>query len=114
MPPRDWKLRIEDIQESIDKIFRYTEGMDFATFARNEMVVDAVMRNFSVIGEAAGRVPEDVQMRYPDLPWEEMRAMRNVLVHQYFGADLKTIWETIRHDLPPLVPLLQRILDENA
>ena len=104
MPPRNWRLRIEDILESIGKISRYTKGMNFDTFAQNEMAIDAVVRNFSIIGEAARHVPEQIQMRCPELPWEDMCAMRNVLVHQYFGADLKTIWETIRHDFPPLTP----------
>ncbi len=113
MPTRNWKLRVEDILESINKILRYTQGMGYAVFCENEMVVDAVVRNFAIIGEAARHVPDEVQVRYSELPWADMRDMRNLLVHEYFGADLQTVWETVEHDLPPIVPLLQRILSEN-
>lgn len=112
MPPRDWRLRVEDILESIERILRYTAGMDFDAFRANEMAVDAVIRNFAVIGEAARQVPEEIQRKHSVIPWGDMRDMRNVVIHQYFGADPKTIWETIRNDLSPLVPALRRILSE--
>jgi uncharacterized protein with HEPN domain len=113
VPPRNWRLRIEDILDSIDRIQRYALGMDFASFSSNEMVIDAVVRNFAIIGEAASHVPDEWQRRYPELPWADMRDMRNVLVHEYFGADLRTIWDTVQADLPPLIPQMKRILDEN-
>lgn len=113
MPPRNWRLRIEDMLEGIEKVLRYTHGMDFDAFCANEMVVDAVVCNFAVIGEAARHVPSEVRVRYPDLPWAEMQDMRNALVHEYFGADLRTIWETLQGDLPPLIPLFSKILEEN-
>lgn len=113
MPPRDWRLRIEDILECIGKISHYTDGMGVDAFRENGLVVDAVIRNISVIGEAARHVPDDVVARHPDLPWDEMRGMRNVLVHEYFGADIDTIWETARRDLPPLVAPLKKLLDQH-
>ncbi len=114
MPPRNWQLRIEDIIECIDKISRYIQGMDMTTFLANDLVVDAVVRNISVIGEAARHVPDEIQTRYPHLPWREMRGMRNVIVHEYFGADAITIWETACRELPPLVEPLRRILHDNS
>ena len=110
MPPRHWKLRIEDILVAIERIQRYTDGMDLSSFSRDDRTVDAVVRNITVIGEAAGAVPEDVRRKYPELPWEEMRGIRNVIVHEYFGVSLPILWQTVTADLPPLIPLLKQIL----
>jgi uncharacterized protein with HEPN domain len=71
------------------------------------------IRNLSVIGEAASRVPPDVISRYPGIPWALMRGIRNVLVHEYFGVSLQVIWDTANEDLPPLAEQLRRVLDEN-
>ncbi len=110
MPPRDWKLRIKDIMDAISAILGYTEGMKYQTFAADRKTVDAVIRNLSVIGEAAGHVPDDVIPAHPDIPWRDMRDMRNFVVHEYFGISDKIIWDTIQNNLPPLIPLLKPLL----
>lgn len=110
MPPRHWKLRIEDILAAIERIQRYTDGMDLSSFSRDDRTVDAVVWNITVIGEAAGAVPEDVRRKHPELPWDEMRGIRNVIVHEYFGVSLPILWQTVTADLPPLIPLLKKIL----
>jgi uncharacterized protein with HEPN domain len=112
VPPRPWRLRIEDILEACTRIRTYTDTMDLDAFAKDQRTVDAVVRNLEIIGEAASSVPEDIQLRYGDLPWAEMRAMRNLLSHAYFLVDLDIVWKTIQDDLPQIVPALQRILDE--
>ena len=113
MPPREWRLYIEDILESISRIQRYTGGMVFNDFRVSDITVDAVVRNFIIIGEASRQVPVELEKRYPEIPWERMRGLRNVVVHQYFGMDLGIIWETALQDLPLLVPLLQKTLKES-
>ncbi|MDQ7030175.1 MAG: DUF86 domain-containing protein [Ardenticatenia bacterium] len=113
MPHRDWRLRIHDIIEAIEKILRYTEGMTFEEFARDERTVDAVIRNFTVIGEASRHIPQEIEQRYADVPWQEMRGMRHILVHEYFGVSMQILWHTIKHDLPPLLPKLRSVLKEN-
>jgi uncharacterized protein with HEPN domain len=75
--------------------------------------VDAVVRNFQVLGEAARHVPPDIQNKYPEVPWAIMQGMRNILVHDYFKVKVDIVWRTIQADLPPLVAPLQRILHEN-
>lgn len=110
MPPRGWQLRIEDILEAIGKIQRYIRGMDYEKFSEDEKSVDAVIRNFTVIGEAARRISDDYTEAHPDLPWEEMRGIRNIVVHEYFGVSLPILWETATRDLPPLVPQLEKLL----
>lgn len=110
MPPRKLELRVRDILDRISRIARYIDGMDFAGFEADDKTVDAVIRNIEVIGEAAASIPDEVQARYPDLPWPEMRAMRNILAHEYFGVSLPIVWQTVVHDLPQLVEELEKIL----
>lgn len=88
--------------------------MALGSFIKNDLVIDAVIRNLAVIGEAAAHVPNEICGRYAALPWNDMRGMRNVLVHEYFGANLKTIWDTVRHDLPPIVKPLTELLASKA
>ena len=109
---RDWKLRVEDILDCIGKIQRYTAGMTFDQFRIDQRTVDAVIRNFEIIGEAAGYIPESIQDRYPDLAWLEMRGMRNIMIHEYFGVSLSIIWRTIELDLTPMANGIKRLLDE--
>lgn len=112
MPARDWKARLQDIVEAIGKIDRYTRGMTSDAFRADEKTVDAVVRNLVVIGEASRHIREDVEQRRPEIPWDKMRGIRNVVVHECFGVDAEILWETARHDLPPLCPLLERLLRE--
>ena len=112
MSPRLWEHRITDILEAIEKIQRYVEAMAFDDFEKDSKTVDAVVRNFIIIGEAARNVPEEVVVRHPSIPWRIMGDMRNFAVHEYWGVELRTVWETIQIDLPPLVPLLRSIIHE--
>lgn len=92
MPSRDWRFRIQDILECIARIETYTAGMTYPSFSKNQLVIDAVVRNLEIIGEAASRVPVEVQQLHPALPWVEMRGIRNVLIHEYFGASVEIVW----------------------
>ena len=119
MPPRPWTFRVADIREAISRIERYTAGMSYEAFAGSEITVDAVVRNLEIIGEAASQVPPEIRGRYPGLPWDEMRGMRNVLAHVYFGVSLPIIWQTITHNIPELKSHLAALLstqqeDEHA
>ena len=111
MPPRKWRLRLQDILECISKIQQYTHGQDFEQFNTNELVVEAVTYNFAIIGEASRHVPVDMTERYPNIPWLDMRDMRNLVIHEYSAVNKHILWDTIIEDLPPLIPLLQDILD---
>lgn len=114
MSPRLWKHRIEDILEAIKKIQAYVEGMSFGQFQSDPKTVDAVIRNFIVIGEAARSVPEEIADKHPNIPWRLMGDMRNFAIHEYWGVELRTIWETIKKDLPPLIPALDVVLKEGG
>lgn len=114
MSPRDWRLRVQDILDAIAAIQSYTASMDYPAFARDRRTVDAVLRNITVIGEAASRIPEAIQVASPDIPWADMRDIRNVVVHEYFGINRQILWDTTQTDFPPLVLQLQALLDRTA
>ena len=106
MPLRSWKIRISDIIEAIENVLEYSEGMTFESFSADRKTIDAVIRNFITIGEAASHIPEDIIQMNAEIPWREMRDMRNIIVHEYFGVDNRIVWDTVQNNLPPLTPLL--------
>lgn len=111
---RRWKFRVEHILTAIEKIERYTAGMTEESFQASEITIDAVIRNFQIIGEAARNVPDEVQQAHPEVPWRLMQGMRHILVHAYDTVKLDIVWRTIQQDLPPLVEPLTRIVDSDA
>ncbi|RPI29814.1 MAG: DUF86 domain-containing protein [Acidobacteria bacterium] len=114
MPRRDWRFRIQDILDAIAAVSAYTADMDFEQFTRDRRTVDAVVRNLILIGEAARHIPDEIGAKCSTLPWSEMRAMRNLVVHQYFGVSDAIVWETVKQDLPSIVqPLLGLLMPEN-
>jgi len=89
----------------------YVAGFEYATFRADRKTVAAVERNLEIIGEAVANLPDEIVGRWPELPWHYMRGLRNLLVHEYFGVDVGILWQTIQEDLPPLKPLLQKMLE---
>ena len=88
MPPRDWAFRVQDILDAIAKIRRFTSDVDFEAFENDEELLDAVVHNLTVIGEAANHVPSDVTSRHPEIPWRQMIDLRNFSVHAYWNLAL--------------------------
>ncbi len=110
MPSREWKFRIQDIIESIEKIEQYLNGISLEMFKRNHMIVDAVVRNLEIIGEASNHIPEKIRSKYPTIPWHQMKGIRNILIHEYFGVDTETVWHSAKKHLPPLKNQLKEII----
>ena len=110
--PRDPRVYVEDIQEAIRRIGSYTSGLDFVAFAKNPMVIDAVVRNLEVLGEAAGRIPEELRAAAPEVEWRKIVALRNVLAHEYFGIHNKIVWDVIVDKLEPLEEACRQILKD--
>jgi uncharacterized protein with HEPN domain len=109
--PKDWTIRLEDMIDAAEKVSRYTQDMaDLNAFSANEVIVDAVLRNVQIIGEAARHVPDAIQAHYPDVDWSGMRGMRNILVHNYGRIELQVVWGVVQTRVPPLIPRLREIL----
>jgi len=87
--------------------------MDYETFRQDKKTLKAVLYDLAMIGEAARKLPEEIAVRYPSIPWREMGDMRNIVIHEYFGVDTKIIWGTVTVELPSLVPLLKDIIAES-
>ena len=100
--PRDARLYLDDILESITKIRDYTDGMDFDAFTKDPKTQDAVVRNLEIIGEAAGRLPEKIRNTAPEIEWRKIVALRNILAHEYFGVSLPVVWDIVQKKIEPL------------
>lgn len=107
---RDWRLRVEDILAAAERAMRFVGEMDLATFKVDERTSAAVLHQIFLIGEAAARLPEEIRKRAPDVPWEEIIGMRNIIAHGYFEIDLEVPWKTVRLDLPPLLGQMRSLL----
>ena len=112
MPHRASSQRLRDIAEALERIRVYCDGLTFEAFSKDSRTVEAVQFNFIIIGEAARHIPDDLVARHPELPWAEMKGLRNVVTHAYFAVSLEILWQTITNDLPPLGPAVQALLDE--
>jgi uncharacterized protein with HEPN domain len=112
MSDRNHLAFVEDMIESIDKIIRYLGSVDgMADFLQNEMVVDAVTRNYEIIGEAANQIPKEVKDKYPELPWRQMYGLRNFAAHEYHTIDPQILWEIAEDHLIENKISLEQMLD---
>ncbi|MEN3010482.1 MAG: DUF86 domain-containing protein [Candidatus Bipolaricaulaceae bacterium] len=109
---RTYRDYLEDMLNAAREVCEFTKNMDFDTFQRDRRTVNAVIRSLEAMGEAAKRIPEDWRRRYSEIPWKPMAAMRDKLIHEYHGVDLAMVWKTATEDIPPLVPLLERVLQD--
>lgn len=108
-PEREWRFYIDDMIGFADAVMAYTEGLDQDSFVASRLNYDATLRNLELIGEAAARVPEEARSLAPDIPWRQVVATRNRLIHGYLGIDNDTLWSIIRDDIPPLRDGLARL-----
>ncbi len=100
-----------DIQTAMSRIAEYIHDSSFPEFKRDYKTVDAVIRNFEVIGEASGNLPTDLKLKYPEVPWDEMYLLRNKISHEYFGVDYEIIWDVATNYLPENKIQIDSILD---
>ena len=103
MSKRKPSLLVEDIIDSAHKILDYTQNLSFYEFVKDGKTIDAVIRNFEIIGEAANRLPDDFKDKHQHIDWHRIRGFRNRIVHDYFGIDYRIVWEIKETFLPLLI-----------
>jgi uncharacterized protein with HEPN domain len=113
MSKRSEKLLIEDIIESIERVFSYTKDLSYKEFIADNKTVDAVVRNFEIIGEAANNLPKDFLPAYPQIDWSGLIGFRNKLIHGYFGVDYKIVWYIIETELEGILSQFKSILENH-
>jgi uncharacterized protein with HEPN domain len=112
MSKRSLQLLLEDIIASANKILTYTAGLSFEQFLSDDKTIDAVIRNFEIIGEAANRLPEEIRDQYANIDWHRIRGFRNRIVHDYMGIDYKIVWLIKENFLPPIIAEIKNILSD--
>jgi len=109
---RDLRLYLDDILDAIEKIENYVEGFSFEKFSADSKTVDAIVRNFEIIGEATKRIPLETKEKYPQIPWKMMAGTRDKLIHEYFGVNLQVLWKAVKEDLPPVKRSIKSLLEK--
>jgi uncharacterized protein with HEPN domain len=104
-------MYLDDLFNAMTRIAEYIEGYSFNDFKRDYKTVDAVIRNFEIIGEASKNLPEELKEKYPEVPWLEMYLLRNKVSHEYFGVDYEIIWDVASNYLPENKTQIERIIE---
>jgi uncharacterized protein with HEPN domain len=113
MSKREWKLFIEDILESIRLIKNYVENMGFDDFKNDRKTIDAVVRNFEIIGEASRFIPDEIKEKYENADWKGIVGLRNRIAHEYFDISLSIVWHIVMKELPTLEDQMKEILEQS-
>jgi len=111
---RDCRVYLEDILEAINHAEQFINAMPYEDFIKDTKTVFAVTRAVEIIGEAAKNVPHFIRERDDQIPWRLMAGMRDKLAHEYFGINLRMLWDTVKTDLPALRLKIRKLLDELA
>jgi Uncharacterized conserved protein len=108
---RSIRLYLEDILTSGVKVRRYTQGMSFEDFQGDERTYDAVVRNLQIIGEAVKNIPQEIRLKYSEVEWRKIAGLRDILAHAYFSIEDEIVWDIIETKIPPLIIVVERILE---
>jgi len=108
------EIFIRHILESIAEIEKYTLRLSSAGFLRSTLVQDATIRRLEIIGEAVKKIPAETKAAAKGIPWKQIAGLRDILIHEYFGVDLRLVWKVIIKDLPALKKNMLKLLKDLA
>lgn len=111
---KDSTVFLEHILESIESIKEYARDISEEDFLKSQEKQDAIIRRLEIIGEAVGNLSDDFKNQYPDIAWNKAMSIRNILIHNYFGVDLKIVWDTITKSLPEFKKQIKEILKTSS
>ena len=109
MSDREWYFYLEDMTQFAQRVLTYTEGFEKSSFEQSGLNYDATVRNLELIGEAATHIPQNIRDEHSDIPWRQIIATRNQLIHGYLGIDSDVLWSIIRDDIPKLLQQLKTV-----
>ena len=110
---RNESLYLADIQESCEKVLRFTKGMKYKDFVNDDLHFDAVLRNLEIIGEAVKNISEETRKKYPNVKWRKIAGFRDIVAHEYFGINDETVWDIVENEVPALLGMVKTMLGEN-
>ncbi len=110
--PRDYKVFLQDVLEAIDNVAEFVGPLTRDQFQADKKTLHAVVRNLEVIGEAIKQVPPEIRDRHPQVPWQRIAGLRDILIHHYFGIDIDIVWDIVENKLPELKSQIQAVLAE--
>lgn len=111
---REFLDYVVDIQDASRNISQFIAGMTWTEFSQDQKTIYAVVRAFEIIGEAAKKVPPSVRKRHAKVPWKQLAGMRDKLIHEYFGVNYQVLWKTAQEDIPPVQPLIAKVLEKES
>ncbi len=108
---RSIRLYLQDISEAIKEIEEFMKGLSFDDFSENKQAIRAVTMDFIIIGEASKHLPLETRKRYPQIPWQKIVGMKNILTHDYPETDTEILWKTAKKRLPELKTVIDEIIE---
>ncbi|RMF96268.1 MAG: DUF86 domain-containing protein [Candidatus Schekmanbacteria bacterium] len=107
---REFEDSLRDILDAMEKAKRFVKDFSYEQFIEDDKTVFAVVRALEIIGEASKNIPDEFHKENPEIPWKDMAGMRDILIHDYFGVDLETVWKTVTERIPEIQPLIKKLL----
>ena len=109
---RDWRIYLRDMRDFCDRIVSYSDGLAREDFERHDLTYDAIVRNIELLGEAARQIPAEVRDRANSIEWQKIIALRNILIHGYFGIDDDILWDVVTNRIGQLRLALEALDSE--